>query len=179
MNSVSQISILLMTVIVGYLFSYPMYNDMKVLQDEKSAREASLETINQIEEKKQQLAAQFSALSDKNKQDIDTILPDSFDFVRLTADVEAIGKKYGIVIQRVSEQEISASNGQTIGDSANQKGFHSGLIGFNFTTSYESFLSFMEELEKSLRILDIRSLNITPKQNNTYEYTVEFETYWL
>jgi hypothetical protein len=179
MNSISTISMLIMSLIIGYLFAYPMYGEIAVLRDEKSARQDSLDTIIHIEQRKTELAAEFAALSDKNKQDVDTILPDIFDHVRLTSHIDAVAKKYGISIKQVSSKDLQPANSQTVPDSAGQKGFHSGTISFSFAATYDSFQSFLSELEKSLRILDIRTLNIQPGNTNMYEYRIEFETYWL
>ena len=57
---------------------------------------------------------------------------------------------------------------------------------------YETFISFMKELEKNLRLVDIKSVSFNvPQQSsggdgggisadpNVYSYTLKVETYWL
>ncbi len=57
-------------------------------------------------------------------------------------------------------------------------------VGMTFTVeaTYEEFISFMNDLERSLRIVDITSLSIDPSSDSgstTYTYDIGINTYWL
>ncbi|HQM18670.1 MAG TPA: hypothetical protein PLY98_00930, partial [Candidatus Paceibacterota bacterium] len=61
---------------------------------------------------------------------------------------------------------------------------------FKVTGKYESFISFLKELEQNLRIVDVKSIDFkVPEaivssdgrvtENDIYDYTLKIETYWL
>ena len=58
-----------------------------------------------------------------------------------------------------------------------------GVIRFSFSVSakYEVFLEFLKQLEESLRIVDIRNIEITRSSSEgmIYDYQVTMDTYWL
>ena len=53
-------------------------------------------------------------------------------------------------------------------------------LSFNVTASYTTFLAFMRDLERSLRILDISSIKFGASDTSqVYDYEVTIKTYWL
>ena len=48
------------------------------------------------------------------------------------------------------------------------------------TASYDNFIAFLKDLEKSLRLVDVVSLTFTaPESSPTYDFTIGLKTYWL
>jgi Tfp pilus assembly protein PilO len=52
-------------------------------------------------------------------------------------------------------------------------------ISFSFTASYQNFLAFLQDIQSSLRILDITHLTVTTNPTGTYTYSIQLTTYWL
>jgi hypothetical protein len=53
-------------------------------------------------------------------------------------------------------------------------------LSFSTTATYTTFLAFMRDLEKSLRLIDIVSVQFASSDTNQlYDYTVSIKTYWL
>jgi uncharacterized membrane protein YqhA len=61
---------------------------------------------------------------------------------------------------------------------------------FTVTGKYESFLSFLKDLEQNLRVVDVKSIDFkvpnsivssSGKVTDTdiYDYSLEIQTYWL
>lgn len=179
MSGSSILSYLILSLTIGYVFTMPYFSEVSSLLDQKKTYEDSLATAASIETKKNALMEEFKNISPEDKQNIDAILPSSSDYVKLLSDIDNVGKKYGITPDRVSFKELNPSSGDSIADAAPAKPYASGILGFSFSATYEKFNSFMSDLEKSLQIMDVRSVRINTAQNGIYEYNVEFETYWL
>lgn len=179
MSGTSIIAYIILTLSVLYAFVYPAYGDISALMAEKQKYDDSLATVTNIETKKSELLAKYNSISESDKKDIETLLPSSLSFVKLISQIDTVAAKYGISIDRITEKELSSSAGNSIAEAQPERPYNSSLIGFSFTASYDKFRSFVDELEKSLRILDVRSVKIIPRENGIYEYSVEFETYWL
>jgi hypothetical protein len=153
--------------------------DIDKLLEQKQKYVDSLETVNNIEIKKDELLTKFNAISDADKKSVETVLPKSLDFVKLISQIDTVAANYGISINKISSKEIGASVGTSIANAGPQKSYNSSIIGFAFVASYDKFNAFMGDLEKSLRILDVRSVKLSSKDDGVYSYDVEFETYWF
>lgn len=178
MSSISIIAYIVLTLSIGYAFVYPSFGDVSKLLDQKQKYLNSLEMVNNIENKKNELLTKFNEISTVDKKNIETVLPNSLNFVRLISQIDAVAANHGISIREVSSKEIDSSAGTSIEGIQSQKAYNSSIIGFSFIASYDKFNAFLNDLEKSLRILDIRSAKLETQEGGVYSYNVEFETYW-
>lgn len=179
MSGISIVTYLVLTLSIGYAFIYSSFGDLGVLMSQKQKYEDSLSVVRNIENKKTELYTQFNAISPEAKKSIETVLPSSLDFVRLISQIDASASKYGISIDKITSREVGASVGNSIENAEPEKVYRSSVIGFSFTSNYEKFNQFLDDLEKSLRILDVRLVKINVQENGVYAYEVEFETYWF
>lgn len=180
MSSISIITYVVLTLTVGYAFIYSPMGEFSALMDKKEKYENSLEMVKNIESKKNELLAKFEAIPEADRKSIETALPSSVDFVKLVSQIDAIASKYGISIDNVDSKEIVSSSGNSMETAEPAKPYNSATVSFAFTASYEKFKLFLNDLEKSLRILDIKSLSLESQEKGSglYSYKVEFEIYW-
>jgi hypothetical protein len=179
MNNISIIAYIVLALSVGYAFVYPSFGEVSTLLDQKQKNEASLEMVNNIENKKNELLTKLNEIPDADKKNVETVLPSSLDFVKLISNIDAVASKYGISISNISSKEVGSAVGASIDSAEPAKLYQSSIIGFSFTASYDKFNAFLADLEKSLRILDIRYIKLDTQENGAYSYNVEFETYWF
>jgi len=180
MSKISILSFFILTSVIGYAFIYPTAGEIKTLLNEQQKYEDSLEMVSNIEAKKSELLTKFNSISSEDKASIDTVLPDSFNFVRLISQIDSVASRYGIAINDISSKEISSSVGSTIENAESPREYQSAAVEFSFSSSYDQYNSFLGDLEKSLRILDLKSTKITSnEEKKVFNYTVELETYWL
>jgi len=177
MGGTTILAYIVISLSVVYAFTLPFFNNLNALLDEKSRYEEVLEKARNIEEKKNALLAEFNKVSALEIQKVETFIPSSFNFVKLAADIDAVAARYGISVQSIAS--IDGSNTDTsIAEAESTPTYGSAIITLSFSASYPNFQKFLEDLEKSLQILDIKSLTISPGDNNVYKYSMELETYW-
>lgn len=178
MSNSSKLVYLILTLAIAYSFIYPATDEIPILLEQKQQHEESLLEISNIENKKNELQKKFENMPASEKSSIEKIIPDNLNFVKLVSDIDSVASKYGISIDNVSSSEISppSEDGTTESDG---RIYRSAKVGFVFTSSYDDFKKFMNDLENSLRILDIRSVTIQPLEKGLYNFDVNFETYWL
>ena len=179
MSNIATIAYIILTLSVGYAFAYPSFGDLSMLMDEKQKYENTLDMVNNIEIKKKELLTEFNNISDEDKKNIDTILPSSLNFVKLISDIDAVAATHGIAIDKISLKETDDSFDESQEGAQPQSSYRSSVIGFSFNATYSKFNDFIDDLEKSLRILDIKSMQLRTQETGIYTYDVEFETYWL
>lgn len=179
MKTTSILSFLILTLAVAYSFIWPAYSDLGLLRAKKSGYEDSLAMVNNIEMKRNELQSKYDQIPPADKKNIETVVPDNFDFVRLISQIDNVGAKYGISISSIGSRVTDPSVGNSVAEAAPPRAFQSAIISFSFTSSYQAFTSFINDLEKSLRILDIRVLKIDAEDKGVNAYNVELETYWV
>ncbi|MEK7635329.1 MAG: type 4a pilus biogenesis protein PilO [Patescibacteria group bacterium] len=179
MSSISILAYVILSLSIGYAFIYSPMGDLTALMDKKQQYNDSLETINNIENTKKELLTKFNNISVEEKKEIDTLLPSSFDFVRLVSQIDAVAANHGISISNISSENLNSPSGDANTEAKTSNSLNSATVGFSFEASYDNFNSFMDDLEKSMRILDIKSMSLSAQKGNIYKYEVKFVTYWL
>lgn len=164
---------------IGYIFTYPLFGEVSGLMADKSKHEESLVMTQNVEQKKNELLKKYNAISEADQKSISRVLPNSFNFITLISQIDAVGSRYGISVDKTTFKEINSSAGDSINKAQSASPYRSAVIGFSFISSYEQFRKFMADLEGSLQILDIRNLKIEAGEKGVNTYSVEFETYWL
>lgn len=187
--------LILVSIGIFFLLIDPEYNEVKELQKQIEQNNRTLDLAAELRKKRELLREKYNQISDSERDELNKMLPDTVDNVRLIIDINNIAERYGIVIQNF---EISASEDSERGvqvldsefdDVANTSSIRYpdtsriGVISFTFSVSaqYDVFLEFLKDLEEALRIVDIRSIDISTgsAEDVFYNYRVSLETYWL
>ncbi|HEY4508002.1 MAG TPA: hypothetical protein VJJ47_03955, partial [Candidatus Paceibacterota bacterium] len=65
-------------------------------------------------------------------------------------------------------------------DAASRKQRYGTLsLSFSTTATYGEFADLLRELERSLRLVDVRSIAIKSSPSKRYDFSLTLETYWL
>lgn len=135
----------------------------------------------------------YNSISEGDKERLNKLVPDNVDNVRLIIDVkDDIAARNGLFLKNIktSSPDIPVAGAAAPGAAAtsanlasvgSQAGSNFGVVTLSFgvTTTYEQFITFLKDLESSLRILDVSSITLATNDQGTYDFTVELKTYWL
>ena len=197
MKNITSIVIIIASIGIFFFFIDPQYKKVKSLQAEIVENKKILDIANKLESKKEELNSKFNQISQEEKVELEKLLPDTVDNVRLIIDMNNIAEKFGIIIRDISINSKDSPAGETKKTVSQKSNFEGvleensvkyvdtskiGVISFSFTVSakYEVFLEFLKQLEESLRLVDIRNIEISrPGDGVFYDYRVTLDTYWL
>ncbi len=198
MKNLTPVILILVSIGMFFILFDPRYNEVKELQQEIQENNETLDLAKQLREKRDILRDKYNQISNDEKLELQKLLPDTVDNVRLIIDINNIAKKYGILIQDIAvasdDDEIDDRTGKIQSLDSEFEGIIDdvnieyadtskiGVISFSFsaTAQYTVFLEFLKDLEEALRIVDIRSLEIERDSENIfYTYRVNLDTYWL
>jgi Tfp pilus assembly protein PilO len=202
MKSLTPIILILVSVGVFFFFIDPKYQEVKALQIQIEDNNVTLEKSKQLTAIHKTLRDKFNNISRAQRDELEKLLPDNVDNVRLLIDIDRIAKELGIIIRDIEisteQNPAPASGGNFVATDPNIEPviFENedtilnyvdtnkiGVVSFSFSTTsqYADFLEFLDQLEKSKRIVDIRSIEISRSGTNAifFEYKVNFDTYWL
>ena len=109
-------------------------------------------------------------------QDLSKLVPDNIDNVRLIIDIDEMAKHYGMRIRNFNADPTEKAD--TIGRSNSPYG--TLTLSFSTTAAYDTFLAFIRDLERSLRVLDLTAVEfVSSDTGSLYDYKVTVKTYWL
>jgi Tfp pilus assembly protein PilO len=174
------VPLILLIASVGLFFGFidPTYESIKTLQDEEAKYDEALTKSKELQALRDQLLAKYNSFTESDLERLEKLLPDNVDNVRLILDLDSIASAYGIKIKNMQVQrEGATTQAGTVGPS--QKPYESVVLSFRFSASYDNLSRFLNDLESSLRIVDVTKLTFTQPSGDLYDFSVSIRTYWL
>lgn len=178
----SILPVLFVVIAAGIFFGFidPAYSRVQALRAEESQFDQALTRSKELQQVRDQLLSRYNLISQSNIDRLEKLLPDNVDNVRLILDIDSIAARYGMRTRNVQLQsaDTRSTRGQVGQDDS---AYQSVILTFSVTGSYEVFRSFVEDLERSLRLVDVvgMSFSSTGATGDTYDYSVSIKTYWL
>jgi Tfp pilus assembly protein PilO len=175
--------LLLISVGLFYTFISPQWQEVQGLKAEAATFSNALDNVHTLVAKRDQLLAQYKNIPVEQIDQLQKILPNNVDTVNLALDLSTVAALYGISIKTVetsSTNPVSQDNSITASavDGTTVAPYQTVFVTFTFTSTYENFRKLLNDLEKSLRILDVQEVTFKTGINNLYDYRVSIETYW-
>ncbi|MBI2097579.1 MAG: type 4a pilus biogenesis protein PilO [Candidatus Vogelbacteria bacterium] len=160
---------------VFFYFTAPLLDQVDALKIQQAELTVALAHANKLKERQDELAAIYNAIDPADEKNLEEFLPNNIDNVRLIIDINDIAKKYGLTIRNPNIVKEEAKEDKP----APAAGESSAVISFAVSSSYEILKLFLDDLAKSLRIVDLDSLSFTANDRNLYDYQISLRTYWL
>jgi len=169
------------------LFAYtkPSYANTGLIKAQIAQYEEALQKAAELDALKAELMAKRNSFSQADIDRLQLMLPDHADNISLILELDSLASRYGMALENVDVTTDSgaqgggnASAGEAIGAIPSYS-----TITLHFSTfgTYDHFRSLIQDIEKSLRLVDLESLSIKPDAQikNTYTYDITIKTYWL
>jgi len=177
--------------VIFFIFTQPTYDKVGQLKAQIAEYDQALEKAAQLATLRDTLLSRFNSFKPEDIDRLQKMLPDHVDNVRLILDMDELARSLGLSIQNVNISSSGDAKGEAIGAiGPDSRKFDSLKFSFSVNATYEKFLTFLQDLQSSLRLIDITSLTIAPAGNTLvagagatpqplYNFTIEFKTYWL
>lgn len=176
-NSTATILIII-SIGLFYTFTNPQYATVKNLRAEADEYRKVLDGAVAITETSAEVEDRYREIPRADLDRLNKVLPDNIDGVRLALDLDGIAGQYGISLKDVDvERELNDNSGViAVGDG---NVYERATVTFTFLSNYSNFVSFLSDLEKSLRITNVRTIYFQTNEAGIYEHKVSVDTYWL
>ena len=172
------VTIVLIGVSAGlfFLFIDPLYQETKVLKEQITVLNETFSNSKKIQEVRDALFTKFNAVPADDLARLEKILPRNVDNVKLILELDRIASERGLDIKKINVRDTSGEEG---GLGPSGRGYDTLEIGLTLTGSYKAFREFLLDLEQSLRIVDVTSLNFRAAGFDFDQYNITIRTYWL
>lgn len=185
MNIIAPIFLILSSVGIFYGYINPNYrgetvpaNIVNLIGERKQYAEA-LTNSNSLISERNRLVEINNNLSNNDLERLKKLLPDHIDNVRLIIDIDGIASKYGLNIRDI---KINSGNNNTNNSGSLSPGnspYGTLTLKFKTVAPYDRFRSFINDMQKSLRVIDIVGISFDSTDNGYYDYGVTIKTYWI
>jgi Tfp pilus assembly protein PilO len=211
MKIISSILFLTASVLVFFFLIDPLYGDVKELRLNVSTYNSALSNSTDLQKTRDGLVESYKQISEKDREKLNHLLPSTINNIELILEIEKIANMHGMPVSDIkfdstmgvntNTEDGSPSMGTTSrimaeNDPASYLPYGIFPISFSIEGKYSVFLDFLNDLEKNLRIVDVKSISFNVPESSTgeqtvdvknrkiidpniYRYLLKVETYWL
>jgi len=167
--------LIIASLVLGFLYISPLYDKLSSTSKQEKEVDEALKNTEKIGVDAENFRAQIDNISNSDIDKLDAILPEEMDDIRFLNMLNSIASRHYIFLDRL--EIISGGSGAPS---------RNGVLTVSFfaSTSYNNFTSFLEDLEKSLVLVDINSIAASVSSQGKssgaglINYNVELRTYW-
>ena len=177
--------VLALFIAIGVFFVYvnPMWSG-KVAETKAAIKsdEQTLQSAADYDKKMKDLADAKNAIDSASLAKLEQLLPDSVDNVGLILDINALAARSGLSLTNIDIVGNSAASGSDANGAPALQGKNpvsSVDLTLSAIGSYSALKTFLAGLEKSLRLLDVRSITVKGSDTGVYIYQMNVRLYWL
>lgn len=195
MKSLTPIFLIILSIGVFFYMIDPQFKKREELKVVVEENKQLIETIELLRKQRQDLQERYNNIGPDEEKDMKKVLPDTVDNVRLILYMENIARDVfldrGSNLENISIQGSDGEGGESLSDSiAQNSGDTYGELFLNFSavSSYEQIKEFFMMLQRSKRLIDITSFEVTKAdsrnqdENSNFDllnFNITLKTYWL
>jgi Tfp pilus assembly protein PilO len=170
---------ILMAIATFFFYTEDKYAEIKQAKLDIVDYEEALRQSRDILDKREELLEKYKAFKKEDLDNLKKLLPDHIDNVQLILDLNNIAKKYGMTLKGI-KVETGPDSAFEQGSTTNKSSYGTIAVSFKVASDYPTFVSFLQDVERSLRIVDITDLTFTtPEKTTNYDFGITIKTYWL
>ena len=203
MKFIFSISSLIIVAVLFFVFTDPLYLEVKQLKQEVSTYNTALNNSTNLQKTRDSLIEVYKNVKTEDKDRLNHFLPNTIGNIELILEIEKIANLHGMPIgdikfdaktlENQNAKDTEKGSSIIVAESNPAELLPYGIFPMEFIIEgkYDTFVAFLKDLEHNLRLVDVKSISFTvptPVTNvqgaiisnsNIYKYTVEVETYWL
>jgi Tfp pilus assembly protein PilO len=163
-----------------FFYVFPRYDRVQALSLERDRYDDVLSKSAELREIRRVLKENLENIPPPALERLEKTIPSGLDIPQLVLDLDSLAVQRGIVMRNIKTVEVMAA-GRRGGEAEIAQPYTVLATSFTFQAPYSNLVAFLEDLETSLRIMDVISLNIRVDESEPllqgYDLTVY--TYWF
>jgi hypothetical protein len=190
--------------VAGFLLiTQPIYDEATTLKIEADKYNEALANSKILQAERDRLTKKFNSFNAEDIARLEKIVPDSVDNIKLILEIQEVAQERGILVKNVEFEPDQFSEEDPESATTEVKKTQSGNVRrpgvventdydtfdleFSIEGKYGAFVDFMALMEKSLRVVDVKTIAFTPGTSedrdkiytDNYKYTFRINTYRL
>lgn len=184
----SSIPFIIIAICISSYFVY-IKPTIAVINQKKAKFQEYENVLNKVKEvkiKTEELSSKYSNISEDELSKLDKMIPEKFISEYFVNDLNAMAGRYGMRITQININVPLPIEGAVDDSQTDGGGYKTIIAKFVLSGKYDQLLSFLKDLETSLRIMDVTNLSVkaapadkTKGDDQNLDYTLEIKTYSL
>lgn len=207
MRNLFPIIFIIISIAIFFVVVNPMYAKSKQLKNDVLVYNTALTNATKLQKTRDELVKNYHTVTDSDKSKLDHFLPNTVDNIQLILQIQNIATAHGLTLKNIKfdsvldsqkgadDQNQAAPSGQSSAANSNSQ-YGTFNLSFSLDAKYEDFISFLEDLETNIRLVNIKNISFNvplptekgaaksptgeaPVDPSVFTYTLKVETFWL
>lgn len=177
------IIILFLTISVFIFFTQtsPYFDEVKILKNEKQSLDEALQYSRELQTLRNDFLEKYNAISREDIGRLNKIIPSEISSGEMITILEDRVKTRGLLLKKIDVSEQKTAQGSlqdlSVPIGAPPPPFRTINLSLYISGFYDAFLLFLEDLESSLRVIDIDQINFSSGMSDIMEFKITAHTY--
>ncbi len=166
--------------IVGFLtWTLPEYREIESLRGQESGFGDVLASVERLKKQSGAVLSEYNSIAQGDIDRLNKFLPSQVESIKVVIELEKITKNRRLLLKSINVRSPEKTQKTSFGAGKNnKKNFEEIEIDMSVVGSYGSFIALLGDLEKSLRLIDVKKINFTAGDTDSYEFRIRAVTYW-
>jgi Tfp pilus assembly protein PilO len=176
MKSVISIIFIGAAAVIFFNWTQPVLNEIKSLYEQEATLNSILSNFREFQTSRDDILSKYNSVTKEDMEKLNKLIPSAANAIDLVVITENMAKNSGLILKNIDVKKPEDKQKATFDDKKSSVG--NILVTMKVTGSYKSFVSFLENLEKNLRLVEIERLSFVAGETDLYEYNIIAETFW-
>jgi Tfp pilus assembly protein PilO len=169
---------LIAAVAIFFTLTKPYLNDINNLKADKQKYDEALVNSRELQTLRDKLLSKYNAILPEDIDRLNKMLPSDADSGDLLAMIENKARGRGLLLKSVNIKEELQSTDASATLGKPPPPYKTVSLSFSVTGPYASVLAFFADLEKSLRLIDMKAVGFSSSPTDNYQYEITAQTYY-
>lgn len=160
--------------VIFFTESKNYFPEIKILRKQVSSYNETINTAKKVRSSIDKTLGEYNAISQENVDRINKMVPSGAESMKLVVQIDDMMRQNGLNLVSIDSRDVINKSAPKGGG----KTAESLLLSMKAQGPYESFYSFIKKLEKSLRLIDVNSVKISPIGQDDFFFSIEAVSYW-
>lgn len=182
MRTLTPIFSIIIALLIFFFFVQPQYAEVQLLNEEIEKYDNAVQSAEDLNNLIESLIAQKRSHPVQAIEKLDLLVPPNLQTVRLLIDLETMADRNRMLFGNleVSEDEPVILTGEGGGsETIGTNSFVTADISFSLIGTYEQFKSMLRDIERSVVLMDIISMNVAASEGRLQQFDLTVRTYSL
>lgn len=167
-----------------FFYIQPLFTDINSVKQEIAQYDEAVKNANEKNQLLNNLIAKKNSYSEFERNRLDSLIPREVDEVRLLVDLTEIARSHNMLIGNISvSNNVDASgfssNTANSNDSVDHNSFINSDITFGLIGTYEQFKGFLQDIERSLVLMEIINIAFTSGDGSLQQFDMTVRIFAL
>lgn len=170
--------LIIVSLALGVFYAYPSYKKLETVNLEKKTFSDALNDAKELKELQNNLLSKYQSLNEGDLENLKKVVPEYFDGENLVSVINNIALSHNM---RLFEVSIIKDTVRANDPNKASSPYQTKEISFVLKGDYKSFILSLQDIEKSMLLMDLKNISIKRDQKssdqNSLDFEVKFNTY--